>query len=363
MRLLVTIAAIGLMGTAIPATGQDFFREFERMVETLVEPAAPPRAQAPRPAPAAAASDDEPEETGDPPPLPRERPDVLGEDGAEDEEPAPPDETSTADDEQGNAEDEDAEPPTDEDATVEDEAPDAEASAADGDEADTPDLPRPRPEDTDESEAPEEVDAEDLAEEGEPVAPEPTGPPRVYQTACPAVLMGLVEAEPLEPIADTTCGEQSPISVTGVLANGRMVPLSSPATLNCEMASALPRWVETIDGYLQSRENSGLAEIATSTSYFCRPRNNVTGADISEHGFANALDVIGFTLEDGRTISVLEDWSPATSVGGRLLRFAHGAACSGFTTVLGPEANALHEDHFHLDLGCHGQSCTARLCE
>jgi hypothetical protein len=99
------------------------------------------------------------------------------------------------------------------------------------------------------------------------------------------------------------------------------------------------------------------------TSYLCRPVNNAEGGNISEHGFADALDVIGFALEDGRTVTVESGWSDALSEDGRLLRFAHDAACSVFTTTLGPEANALHRDHFHVDLGCHGRTCTARLCE
>ncbi|MBA4782458.1 MAG: extensin family protein [Rhizobiales bacterium] len=33
-----------------------------------------------------------------------------------------------------------------------------------------------------------------------------------------------------------------------------------------------------------------------------------------------------------------------------------------FTTVSGPDVNAQHRDHLHLDLGCHGASCTALIC-
>lgn len=217
------------------------------------------------------------------------------------------------------------------------------------DEPALPPIPRQRPEEVDEGEA-------DAPEEETPL-------PRIYQAACPAVLTGLVEAQMLPPIDEDGCAERSPLSVTGVLVNGRLVPLSAPATLNCRMASALPEWAGTVDGYLSSREDTRLSQIVVGTSYACRPRNNAQGADISEHGFANALDVIGFALEDGRAISLEADWMPATAAEGRLLRLAHGAACSGFTTVLGPEANAQHEDHLHLDLGCHGAACTARLCE
>ena len=204
--------------------------------------------------------------------------------------------------------------------------------------------------------------------EPEPAGPEPDAarapvPERIYQGACPAVLAGLVEAEIAPPLSEGNCGEQSPLVVTGVLVRGRMVPLSSPITTNCQMASALPDWAETVDGYASSMLESPLAAINTGTSYMCRNRNNAENGFTSEHGFANAVDVTGFTLEDGRNIGVESSWLPATDPAGRLLRLAHDAACGDFTTVLGPEANAEHHDHLHLDLGCHGQSCMARMCE
>lgn len=233
-------------------------------------------------------------------------------------------------------------------------------------------LPRPRPEPKPEASA-SGVPTPDTAPVVEPAVPaevepeetvpEETKPPRVYQAACPAMLLGQVEATMLEPIADGTCVERSPLAVTGVLVNGRMVPLSGEVTTNCGMAAALPEWAATIDGYLQARENTSIARILVGTSYMCRPRNNATGADVSEHGFANALDVVGFELEDGRTVTLPSAWADPLSPEGRLIRFAHDAGCSRFTTTLGPEANELHRDHLHLDLGCHGSRCTARLCE
>jgi hypothetical protein len=205
------------------------------------------------------------------------------------------------------------------------------------------------------------LEPEALPPEPEPVAePEPD---RVYQVACPAVLLGLVEAEMAPPLSAGICGEQSPLVVTGVMSRGRMVPLSSPVTTNCQMASALPGWVADVDGYAEAMLQSELASVDTGTSYMCRNRNNGSGGFTSEHGFANAVDVTGFTLEDGRSIGVAADWGKALAPEGRLLRLAHDAACGGFTTVLGPEANAEHEDHLHLDLGCHGASCTAQICE
>jgi hypothetical protein len=194
---------------------------------------------------------------------------------------------------------------------------------------------------------------------------EPAKPvePRIYQTACPAVLLGRVEAKALPPIADGQCRAQSPLSVTGVLANGRMVPVSGGVETDCGVASALPAWVESVDSYLKSREDTQIAELVVGTSYMCRNVNGASSGSLSFHGFADALDVVGFKLEDGRFVTVEGGWANATSPEGRLLRFAHDSACANFTTVLGPEANAEHHDHLHLDLGCHGKTCTARICE
>ena len=229
---------------------------------------------------------------------------------------------------------------------------DPEASQAQALSEDPPPLPRPRPEDE---------PAEEEVEAPEPVAE--AEPDRVYQTACPAVLSGTVVGEMIEPIADGICEAQSPLLVTAVRVNGREIGLSSPVTTNCSMAGAFADWVGEVDAYSGAALDSPIETVTTGTSMMCRNRVGDGDGFVSEHGFANALDIVGFTLADGTAISVEADWDDAAALPGRLLRQAHGAACGRFTTVLGPEANAEHEDHFHLDLGCHGQSCTARICE
>ena len=226
---------------------------------------------------------------------------------------------------------------------------------------DLPPLPRERPADDElvpvPGQVPDMVDDQPVPESVEPARA------RVYQTACPAVLKRMVEARMLPPLAEDQCGARSPLAVTGLLVNGRMVPVSSEVVLSCAMASLLPEWAADVDGYLAARENTGLARVLVGTSYSCRNRNNADEGALSEHSFANAIDVIGFELEDGRSMQLPDGWTPPGSPAGRLLRFAHEAACARFTTALGPEANADHSDHLHLDLGCHGAQCTARICQ
>lgn len=196
-----------------------------------------------------------------------------------------------------------------------------------------------------------------------PQVQEPSAPPRDYQVACPAVLNGEVTASTLPPIHENMCGLQSPLSLEAVMANGRSVPLNAPVTTDCVMATALPGWIADIDRWLMATEDTQIKTVNVGTNYACRNVNNAKSGDLSFHAFGDALDVIGFTLEDGRTISVETAWPGTVEQGSRIIRFAHDAACTRFTTVLGPEANELHRDHLHIDLGCHGQRCTARLCE
>ena len=68
----------------------------------------------------------------------------------------------------------------------------------------------------------------------------------------------------------------------------------------------------------------------------------------SEHARANAVDIAGFRLEDGRRISVAADWNDRGDKG-RFLRDVRDGACRLFSTVLSPDYNRAHRDHLHLD--------------
>lgn len=61
-------------------------------------------------------------------------------------------------------------------------------------------------------------------------------------------------------------------------------------------------------------------------------------------------DISGFRLADGRRIRLATDWA-GESADGRFLRRVRDGACASFNAVLGPDYNAAHRDHFHLDMG------------
>ncbi|WP_288442028.1 extensin family protein [uncultured Pseudomonas sp.] len=85
-------------------------------------------------------------------------------------------------------------------------------------------------------------------------------------------------------------------------------------------------------------------------SFACRNIYNRKQGRLSEHATANALDISGFRLQGGQRIVLAQDWQ-AGGQKGDFLRRVHRAACDSFSTVLGPDYNAAHHNHFHLDMG------------
>jgi hypothetical protein len=99
---------------------------------------------------------------------------------------------------------------------------------------------------------------------------------------------------------------------------------------------------------------SGVATIDHAGSYSCRRLYGRSEGSFSEHATADAVDLIGFRLEDGTRISVLRDWRG----GGAKAAFLHevrDGACRLFSTVLSPDYNAAHADHLHLDMAERGK--------
>jgi Extensin-like protein C-terminus len=124
--------------------------------------------------------------------------------------------------------------------------------------------------------------------------------------------------------------------------------LQPAATLACPIVSALDRWVsEGVQPAALHWFHSPVMQIHQIGSYACR--GMVGGSGVSEHSFGNALDIAGFTLADGRKITVKNGWHGTPEEQG----FLHDVqlyACETFTTVLAPGYNIYHYDHIHVDL-------------
>lgn len=158
------------------------------------------------------------------------------------------------------------------------------------------------------------------------------------------------------------CGLDRPLKVTA-LADGTVRIGSRSVIVSCPMTSALERWVAgVVMPAAYSRYGMPVAEIRSMGTYNCRSRNNVPGARLSEHAFANAFDVGGFVLADGRLVTVRKGWRGGEA-DRAFLREVTAGACGPFTTVLGPGSDGMHEDHLHLDLARHDAAGTRRYCK
>ncbi len=123
---------------------------------------------------------------------------------------------------------------------------------------------------------------------------------------------------------------------------------SGPVT-SCPVAAALALWERDIV-QPAALEHLGrpVAVISHAGSYSCRRIYGRSEGGFSEHAGANAFDVLGFRLADGRVVSVLRDW-PGGDPESAFLRDVRDGACDLFATVLSPDYNAAHADHLHLD--------------
>ena len=143
------------------------------------------------------------------------------------------------------------------------------------------------------------------------------------------------------------CGIANPVKVTEI--DG--VKLTREVLIGCDAARSLYSWVHRSAKRTVGRKGGGLAKIQTIAGYSCRTRNSRRGARLSEHAKGKAVDIAGFVLKDGTTLSVDKDWRQGSK--GRVLKKLHKSACGPFGTVLGPNADRHHRDHFHFDVARH----------
>jgi len=127
--------------------------------------------------------------------------------------------------------------------------------------------------------------------------------------------------------------------------------IGEPFTLSCRSAVALALWEHhALHPAAQKLFAEPVVRIEHFGSYACRNVYSRKDAPLSRHATADAVDIGGFVLASGRRISVARDWA-ADSNEGHFLRALRDGACSVFDSVLGPEYNAAHSNHFHLDRG------------
>lgn len=162
--------------------------------------------------------------------------------------------------------------------------------------------------------------------------------------ACHAVLSrGGAAFTALPPQGEGACARTDRTALDG--------PAIRPASpqMTCPTAAGVELWLRhTVRPAAQELLGSPLAGIEHLGTYSCRRIGGGDTGNWSEHATGNAIDIAAFVLADGRRISVLRDWD-GDAAEQAFLRRARDGACQSFATVLSPEYNAAHADHFHLD--------------
>lgn len=129
------------------------------------------------------------------------------------------------------------------------------------------------------------------------------------------------------------------------------IPVTNLGAMTCPLAKTFANWayygvLPAARRYLRQE----VVRIESMGTYACRGVNGAATGRLSEHAFANAVDISAFVLADGRRVTVREGWNGADDER-EFLRVIHASGCKRFGTALGPDYNALHADHLHLDMG------------
>ena len=120
--------------------------------------------------------------------------------------------------------------------------------------------------------------------------------------------------------------------------------------MTCGLARNFAAWVRhAVRPAAQQVFGQDAVRVETFGTYSCRNIYGGRSGRLSEHARANAVDVSAFVLADGRRITVLQGWN-GDARDQQFLRLIRGSACRRFGTVLSPDYNAAHANHFHFDM-------------
>ncbi|MGQ0533499.1 MAG: extensin-like domain-containing protein [Caulobacteraceae bacterium] len=166
---------------------------------------------------------------------------------------------------------------------------------------------------------------------------------------CRSALWGAgFDIERLPDLRDASgCGYRNAVELTQSVH-----AYSAPVATSCATAAALALWErDVVRPAAQRRYGQEIARIELAgPTYQCRRVAGRADRRLSEHAHANAIDIRGFTLENGRTVTVTEGWR-GLARDRAFLRDVRDGACDYFHAVLSPDYNRAHRDHLHFDLG------------
>lgn len=101
------------------------------------------------------------------------------------------------------------------------------------------------------------------------------------------------------------CGYRDAIELTQSIH-----PYSGPIASTCAAAAALAMWErDVVRPAAHRRYGQDIARIdLAAPSYQCRRIAGRSDRRLSEHAHANAIDIQGFTLANGRTVTIAQGW-------------------------------------------------------
>jgi hypothetical protein len=156
------------------------------------------------------------------------------------------------------------------------------------------------------------------------------------------------------PLPDTYygagCSALGAVKLASLRSDTKRLKLSNLGPMTCTLADTFAGWARFgVDRAAQQFLGSPLVKIETMGTYNCR---NIAGsARRSGHARADAIDVSGFVLADGRRITVEGNWEDKSPEVRRFFTAIHTSACKRFGMVLGPDYNPAHRNHLHLEVG------------
>ena len=123
------------------------------------------------------------------------------------------------------------------------------------------------------------------------------------------------------------------------------------ALMRCEVAEQLHHWLaEAVIPTAEEVLEASPTAVGHLGTYNCRTIGG-NSAVLSQHSFANAVDVAWFDFEDGTRHRLVDGWDHEREDISEFWQKVQQLSCKYFDVSLGPDYNSAHADHFHFDLG------------
>ena len=146
------------------------------------------------------------------------------------------------------------------------------------------------------------------------------------------------------------------VEYTVRLARVGKMKLDNAPLLTCRMAMQLTEFEQdTLQPTAKRLLGSEINRLKHIGTYNCRSMRKYNGI-LSQHAFANAIDVSGFVLNNGSTINVEKDWK-GSEAKSKFLKAVASKACKSFRVSVSPDSDANHFNHLHWDAGLY-RSCS-----